>query len=311
MIQPEVKKLLQLLRLFKQVEKSPQKGGSFSSVLGLDYHQLEPEQVEFNAKEKIITIRDVELSNATPMLASHLAMVDEITTMALLLTDTRPGVSLSLRAARTTASTRETEKETSTSIDVVSKVDRLGRNISFTSAQVFDSVRGTLLSDASHVKYMPMPSRVAEFALSPRGWPLTQLYSNHVLEDIEKNETLQSSSLDNMLDSYQYHPEDGTASFASSSSYNNGFGTLHGGAQAILMEHTIREKLSREQQHEGGYQVDSLSVEYLTTPKSQTVQIEAEPLFDESSDGRRKAFTTKMKSKGKLNSIGHVSLSKV
>ena len=272
-----VQKLFEMLRLADTLEKAP----GFSSILGLSHASitsLSADHLTFEHPELKLLLpltSNLYLPNQNSVaLSTYLAMIDDVTTWALLLSDprrARSGVSVSLQAEWGPAASKCKPGDV---IEISAKALKVGRNMGFARAEVRDAASGDLVCFGSHVKYLPMGA-VAEFFLSPYGWPLAQLYADFSSSSTSDEKESDESSLANAFRSFQVFPDDNSASFVSTSAHASLGGNLHGGCQAILMELAATDVANRLF---GSAQLESMHVEYHSAPKSRSIELKVEEI---------------------------------
>ena len=190
-----VQKLLDFLNLYNRVEGTP---GFSTTALGLS--RADVGRI-IQQHESIPSVSNSSgCTFATPLhshlrggltahsLSTHLAVLDEVTTWALVLADpvrSRAGVSVGLQArwcgpARHRMFLNE-DAAAPHYVDITSTVTKIGRKLGFVRAEIFNPA-GERIGYGSHIKYLPM-GFVTDFALSRRGWGLAKWYGKHWLEE--------------------------------------------------------------------------------------------------------------------------------
>ena len=263
-----IRKFFEFVKLQGRVEKE----AGFSTVLGVHYESLINRPVSFDNEQGLTVRLPLTSEKLLPLrksvsLSTYLALIDDITTWALVLGDpnrSRPGKSLSMRAEWGLSSTPKDE------VDIVAKVKKIGRNVGFTGAEVRDA--GGVVCCASHIKYLPM-GFTTDMALSSYGWKAATLYSEYVLSP---------KSLDNIpllseiFDSLTF-VSDMKATFEPSPIHASLGGPIHGGCQAILME-LVATQVAKRELATNAVELDAIHVEYMSPPSSRTVELQVNVL---------------------------------
>jgi acyl-coenzyme A thioesterase PaaI-like protein len=214
-------------------------------------------------------------------LSTYLAVIDDVTTWALVLGDekrSRPGKSISLSlwaGPDCTIGRRLGDK-----VDIAATTQKIGNNIGFCNAQVTDATTNKLVCYASHVKYLPM-GPLFDMALSSYGWKAATLYAKHFLESPLPDEVL----LTDLFDSLTY-VTDTTATFGVVSTHASLGGPIHGGCQAVLME-MVATQVAKQLLNCKQVALCSIQIEYMSPPRSKsgTVDIQTETLlYNKTSD---------------------------
>lgn len=277
-----IQKLFEFLRLVRCLEKSP----SFSSALGLSYNaisSLPTDQLSFEKpflKLRVPLSSKLYLSNQTSVaLSTYLAIIDDVTTWALVLSDprrSRAGVSVSLRTEWGPAAFKCKPGD---SVEISAKTIKVGRNLGFCTAQVREASSGELVCFGSHVKYLPM-GFFADFLVSSFGWPLARFYANNWSPVNDSDDLNDEMSLANAFESFRIYAEERRATFVAFPYHASLGGPLHGGCQAILMELLATDIAKREFGADDSPQVklESMSVEYLSPPNAKIVELQVESI---------------------------------
>lgn len=289
-----VKHLRDLLPVLSRLEKPP---GGFSSALGLvlPSHFFDDDQnVSFDKATSTLQVRlplltkDRLLPNQSLVsLSTYLAMMDDVTTWALPLTDpnrNRMGVSVNLHAEWGPGFAKDdggVGRKPGDQVNLIASVKKVGRNLGFVHAQVRDSSSGDLICFGKHVKYLPM-GMLTDFLLSSTGFPLLKLYAEHGRP--QKPESDHSdAALFSLFDSLQFEKNKDTdnstfttATFAPSNIHASLGGPIHGGCQAILMELVATEAVQRIDK---SLQLYSVSVEYISSPSKKSADLHVDFLL--------------------------------
>lgn len=300
-----IPKILDFLRLCSRLERTP---GFSTAALGLSYDRIaqlaQTNDLMFDANKKRLELRfplqalPLLLPSSPVMmgqrsattdvgpvsLATYMAMMDDITTWALVLADSkrsRAGKSVCLRAAWNP--NRRQPMTGPEEVEFVCQVKKIGRNLAFVGAEVRDSGTKELICYGSHIKYMPM-GVVIDFALSSTGWGLTKLYSTHVLSDPKPFSDNVTTDLFEPLQlcNDDCDNDDATmATFTPSKVHASLGGPIHGGCQAVLMEIAANEYAGRQQDPnkldgKTRLRLDSISVDYMSPPKSKFVHLKVD-----------------------------------
>lgn len=262
-------KLFDFIKMQDRLENTP----GFSSALGLSYDSLVNKQDAVTINQNDITLRypvtaDCLLPRQNEIsLSTYLAVIDDVTTWALVLGDekrSRPGksISLNLWACPDTSVARQPGDE----VDIVASTQKIGNNIGFCNATVKDAATNKHLCYASHVKYLPM-GPLFDMALSSYGWKATRLYAEHFLEHPVG---AQETPLSDLFDSLTF-VSDTTATFHVEPAHASLGGPIHGGCQAVLMEMVaahVAERLFNN------IKLDSIQIQYMSPPRSKSGDIE-------------------------------------
>ena len=190
----------------------------------------------------------------TPSLSAYTSILDEVTTLGLVTTNTKkpfPGVSVTMQtqwgpgggAHANPSSNGPPPQE----VDIVATVTKLGRTLGFVRAEVRDpSNNNALVCYFDHVKYLP-PGWVLGLLLSPVGlWCLDLVLK--LVQPFRKSNKIADETEDSapgIMDPYIKTSET-TAAFRVGPEHCNGMGGLHGGVQAVLMERLGRSVAYRE-----------------------------------------------------------------
>ena len=298
-----VQKLHEFIKMQGRAEKSP----GFSSALGLS--TLGPKAYSVNKEGGAITLNfPVTTERLLPRqnvisLSTYLAIIDDVTTWALVLGDekrSRPGksVSLSLWAGPSTVRGREPGDE----VDIVTNVQKIGRNMGFCNATVRDTATGGLVCFASHVKYLPM-GPLFDVALSSYGWKAATLYSEYFLSDPPS----EAPPLTDLFDSLEF-VSDTKATFDVLPIHASLGGPIHGGCQAVLME-MVGIQVAKREFGTDQVSLDSVQIEYMSSPSSKTVELQAQVL-PRSEKSNRINMRIKLVGDGKTKSEGVMCFSK-
>ena len=188
-----------------------------------------------------------------PSLSTYTSILDEVTTFGIISADLqnpRPGVSVTMQAqwgkAHAKATTPSLEE-----VDIVTTITKKGRTLGFVRAEVRDpSNNDDVICYFDHIKYLP-PGWMLGLMLTPVGRWCLDLYSRYILPYLMNNSSKKKvSSLhannnnyngkenethSRIMESFQ-KTSDMSATFRFGPQHSNGFGGLHGGVQAILME---------------------------------------------------------------------------
>jgi acyl-coenzyme A thioesterase PaaI-like protein len=256
------RKLFEFVKLSGRVEKE----AGFATVLGINYESLVHRHVSFDKKHGLTVRLPLDAERLLPQrdsvsLSTYLALIDDITTWALILGDakrSRAGKSVTMFAQRGPSTPKD-------EVDIVAKVKKIGRNLGFVGAEVRGA--GGLVCCASHIKYLPM-GFIYDTALSSYGWKAATLYSDYVLSPKSVDD---APLLSEVFDSLTF-VSDSKATFEASPIHASLGGPIHGGCQAILMELVATEVAKRELETDA-VELDAIHVEYMSPPSSKTVEL--------------------------------------
>jgi hypothetical protein len=239
-------------------------------------------------------------------LSTFMALIDDFTTWALLLGDNkrnRPGKSATLWAERVHDSqsfhpeARVSQVGNSEEIDVVATVLKIGNNLGFVEAQVFDSVSKRMLCRSSHIKYLPL-GRVWDFVLSDPYWNVTQQYLDYFTKTPPTVLEGSMPSFSEVFESLEFVSPN-AAKFRVSPVHASLGGPIHGGCQGILMElvaapiarRDFLTELSRRDSTQGevapatvNTRLDSINVHYVSPPSKHEVSIIVDAVCIESAE---------------------------
>lgn len=307
---PHIRKALELLKVSSQLEHIPGFGSAFGSVLGVSWKHLQAEQFAYQGKTLKIRMPltksllwkdddDSAKKSGVGLLSTFAALVDETTTLALVVGDPkrgRPGVSVLLAMeAGPALHTLSAGDE----IEISSLVQRAGRNLGFTKAEIRVVPTGQLICTASHIKFLNNLPFVANFLVSSYGWPLLKGYCDYML----KEPTKEAPPTKHLVQLFSSLESDGSkATFTASRDLSSGGGPIHGGAQAIILERAAESTLPTND-----FVLDSMKVEYLSTPN---VHPEVKIVCNPTGDDNKVVICAELWSRGKLNSTGLFQYSK-
>jgi acyl-coenzyme A thioesterase PaaI-like protein len=205
-----------------------------------------------------------------PSLSTYTSILDEVTTMGLIAASPKhplPGVSVIMQSQWGAAHAQQHASQSSSlleEVDIVTTITKKGRTLAFVRAEVRDpSNNDGVICYFDHVKYLPV-GWMLSLLFTPIGMWCLNLYSRYILPYINTNTNTyngggggggsKSKNMDpmnnhsNIMDSFQ-KTSDTTATFQFSEQHANGFGGLHGGVQAIIMEYlgqsVARNELSK------------------------------------------------------------------
>jgi acyl-coenzyme A thioesterase PaaI-like protein len=303
-----VQKLLDFLKVGSRLEKSP----SFSGALGLNPESVSASQVAFDLDKQNLTFRlpltqRIRLPRQeTVALSTYLAIIDDVTTWALILGDpkrSRPGVSLSLRGEWGPSQSGRGPGE---EVDIVTTVNKIGRNMGFVRAEVRDAATGPLVCSASHVKYLPM-GMLLDLMLSSYGWNATKLYTEHVLSP-PASPTGDPPPLVDLFQSLKFL-SDNRASFEPAAIHASLGGPMHGGCQAIVME-LAATKVAMRELGVSAVRLDSMHVEYMSAPSSKMVEVDVQ-IDSKAEASSSVSLRVQLLGGGKLKSEGTLRFSPV
>jgi acyl-coenzyme A thioesterase PaaI-like protein len=293
-----IRKAVEFIKVVNQLEKHP----GFGLALGFSSLHVRAEQFQF--EDKTLKIKfpltcsllwsDSKTSNVG-LLSTFAALIDETTSLALVVADPsrgRPGVSVVLSVEAGPGLTALTVGD---EIEIISHVQRTGRNLGFTKAEIRSVPTGQLICTGSHIKFLNNYGRLGNFFLSSYGWPFFKGYCDIVLKD-PAEELSTSQSLPELFASLE-NSDGSSFSFRGSPALSSLGAPLHGGAQAVLMERAAEASLPADE----SLVMDSMEVEYLSSPDLQPVLKSTQlPV----TDGDKVVVRVELSSKGKLRSAG-------
>jgi hypothetical protein len=313
---PHIQKLVEFLQFYARMEGlSPP--GYATCALGLSYEHIAQnlDNVSYDESNQTLKVRfplsampKQALASAvhatSPGLSTYLAMMDDVTTWALVLADVkrgRAGKSVTFHAAwnpeyETLSPNHRIHSNDDSMIELSAQVKKIGQNIGFVAAHVrnvTDAARNDVVCYGSQIKYMSMGT-VADFALSSLGWEWTKLYSNHILN---RKDTVTSKPASDIYHSFQViHGDDPdpavVAKFTPSKEHISLGGPIHGGCQAVLMEmaanaYVKSDALTAAGESKESLRLDSMQVDYMSPPKSKTVYLKVFPVVNAPSSSLR------------------------
>jgi hypothetical protein len=309
----QIQKLVEFLQFYARMEgQSPP--GYATCALGLSYEHISQnlDNISYDEANQTLKVRFPlsAMPKQTPSsaddavtsrgLSTYLAMMDDVTTWALVLADVkrgRAGKSVSFHAAWNpeydAALPNYRIIGDDSTIELSASVKKIGQNIGFVAAQVRNvtdnAARNEMICYGTQIKYLPMGA-VADFALSSLGWEMTKLYSNHILS---RRDTVTSKPASDIYHSLQViYGEDPdpavVAKFTPSKEHISLGGPIHGGCQAVLMEMAANayfktSSLMAARDIKESLRLDSMQVDYMSPPKSKTVYLKVFPMINEPS----------------------------
>lgn len=306
---PGVRKALDVLKIFHQVERTP----GFGATLGFSFVHLRPQDVSCEDGNKSLTVRmpltdsllwknsNVTVTKgkdepaAVGMLSTFAAIIDESTTVALVTAGARPGVSVVLSMEAVSESALYDLRAGDT-VEIASTVLRSGRNLGFTKAEIRLASTGQVLCTGSHVKFLNNLPFWGNFLFSSWGWPLFKAACDCFLKAPSSTTATTTKTLVEHFATLESDDGGKTANFSGSPALASLGGPIHGGAQAILLERAAETALSLL----SDWKLDSMQVEYQSAPNLQP-KIKIATLVEE----RNKiVIRSELWSRGKLNSTG-------
>eukprot|EP00536_Pseudo-nitzschia_multiseries_P014345 jgi/Psemu1/298691/fgenesh1_pm.688_\ len=222
--------------------------------LDLDHNHSESES-ESNTMEHGNRAHARASTRSPVGLSTYASILDEVTTYSILAAAgtkrPRPGVSVTIQSQwgpgapgnGTGPSSPPSQPE---EVDIVTTLTKKGRSLAFVRAEVRDpSNNDGVICHFDHVKYLSV-GWVMSLVLSPLGLWILDFYLKYLLPHLGKrgSDSDSGSGSDNrstqqpptgIMDSFR-KTGDTTATFRFGPQHANGFGGLHGGVQAILME---------------------------------------------------------------------------
>mmetsp|Transcript_29562 Transcript_29562/g.42293 ORF Transcript_29562/g.42293 Transcript_29562/m.42293 type:complete len:314 (+) Transcript_29562:231-1172(+) len=268
------------------------KGKGFAAVLGLDseslLQQIQSGELAIDKSRKVLTYRykipehlcdsnDETKSKIFP-LSGFLSLFDELTTLAILADESsgnRPGVSTSLYAELGPAGLRRRGILTGDEVEIKASIIRLGQNIAFTKAEVIDIVSGDVVCFGRHTKYLP--GNIVQDALLRNAMPLLVKYAsmkNNPTHEIETKPLLRDllalSPLSHSSMDQETNEDDARMTFTLQDIHKNGFGSLHGGMQAMVMESFGRKQIEKDLKCKAPT-LFSINVSYFSSAKEDVV----------------------------------------
>lgn len=242
----------------------------FETPLRLSYFTMNPKLMHSTGKAftyRYMIHPGVCLNGKTVSLSTYLAIIDSLTTFALVgahesAKSSRPGVSVQLQAELNHNASSPAEE-----VDIISTVTKLGGKLAFIRAEVRTVDTGDLVCFASHIKYLPTGSWMMDFLFSSWGWHLMKIY----LQRLPAAPAPEESSILEAIKPYLEPRGLGLASFTVKKEHNNGFETLHGGCQSILME-IVSQPMAKEELKSDQIKLESIQVAFAASGRG-TVDI--------------------------------------
>lgn len=196
-------------------------------------------------------------------LSTLTSILDEVTTLGMIAATLpsgypRPGVSVTMATQwgpGGMTSLGWNKNKNGRTIDIVTTITKKGQNLGFIRAEVKDPISGDVICYFQHTKYLPV-GWLMGIVLSPLGrWGLSScseylfplgkmIQSIAALSNGRSTTTISTAADDDILHSFQLTGPS-TAMFEVGPQHTNGFGGLHGGVQAMLMELLGREVSKR------------------------------------------------------------------
>lgn len=258
-------------------------GGTFADAIGLAPHRLSPSSFEFPRLGRMSFRYKVPRSEFP--LSAWLAVIDEVTTMALVANDDasvksrRAGVSVSLYAERVeTGGVDATRKGDVVRIDV--GVTKIGRLLGFADAEITDPKTEKVICFGRHTKYLP-GGIVTDFVLRKNVMPwMSWILSFFAGFSPPSPSSTQATteSLDELMRFCDVSEDGSSSTFVGGKPHFNFYQTLHGGCQAIMMETMASRYLSKRSRSplQRRHQLRSVQIDYISSArKSVDVRVDA------------------------------------
>jgi acyl-coenzyme A thioesterase PaaI-like protein len=195
----------------------------------------------------------------------------------------RPGVSVSMQTEWGPASAASPSllgPPGDRAVDIVTTMSKRGQTMAFLRSEVRDPRSGEAICHFMHTKFLD-PGPIFRLLLTPQGRWLLEFLSQNVLPLFTKTKATRSGKEDEdindaktkgILDSFKI-TGDTSASFRVTSQHSNGFGGLHGGVQAVLMENlgrrVAKKVLSLERQQSLDPRCEKILVTYQSSASKQ------------------------------------------
>ena len=214
----------------------------FAHSLKLSYNTIAKDKLSVTNKNKTLTYR-YRLSEHVPKpsIGLYTALMDELSTDAFFVagSPSPPGVSLQLQTELLTKPCHHKQPhpqhQVGSEIDVVNTVTKLGKTVSHSRTDFYCVATQTPLAFSSHVKYMPTGSRLLDLLFTNKF--LYGLYTKFLLPRRGEPKLYEERPLvKDVIGSSLEHHGLGRASFHVTREHTNGFGGLHGGCHAMVME---------------------------------------------------------------------------
>lgn len=223
----------------------------FAHALKLSYNMMDKDRFSISSDDKTLTYRYLlsdsvldTTNSSSSRVGLYTALMDELSTDACVIANwpkpSPPGVSLHMKTELMSQahSSGALAQGPGHEVDVINHVTKLGKTVSHMRTDFVCGTTQKLLAYSSHIKYMPTGSIFLDLLL--RSKPLSTFYqnvvvprqgsppvfndNNHLIHDvIGSNLQVTDSSL-------------GKATFTVTKEHTNGFGGMHGGCHAMVME---------------------------------------------------------------------------
>jgi len=288
-----IQTIYETIEFVSKVEESQRQGGKFSKSFqtihqllhdksktdlsvppddanAISFRYTIPKEICMSAK----TGRDL-FSEVT--LSALLSLFDEVTSWLIMSVDRRKRGGVSVALGCHLADTHVAMPEAGDVVEILAKVDKIGRNLGFASFEARRVDTGQRICIGYHTKFLPM-GWLFETAMGPYLYPITRAAVMHFSS--EKAENGEGQSLSDLLKIGVINDNGTSDSTSSSSKYTfnitddhwNAVGTLHGGCQAMIYEEVGRRIMQAEcsanslsAADNNLLHLESIHIDYLTT----------------------------------------------
>jgi acyl-coenzyme A thioesterase PaaI-like protein len=244
----------------------------FAHALKLSYNTIAKERLSVGPTTLTYRYRlDQDVPRASLGLLT--ALMDELSTDACFRVGqpSAPGVSLQMQTELLVRDLPETKE-----IDIINTVTKLGRTISHTRTNFLCASSQTVLAHSSHVKYMPTGSLFIDWLFNNK--LAFNLYSKLVLPRLGEPLLYEEKPLvKDVLHSHLEFQGLGRATFHITREHTNGFGSMHGGCQAMVMEQVAEAYAKAELHCDTAVILEAIQIDYLGAAKG-TIDIVCETL---------------------------------
>jgi hypothetical protein len=175
-------------------------------------------------------------------LSTYTSILDDVSTWSMILGSCaypRPGVSVSMHTewgpgARSSPSL--SDPWDARAVDIVTTLTKKGQTMGFLRSEVKHPITSEVICYYQHTKFLN-PGWLLRILLSPQGMWCLEKMSKYIFPFLVRSKPMQNESIRSkqILESFEMSGET-TATFRVGPQHTNGFGGLHGGVQAILME---------------------------------------------------------------------------
>ena len=248
----------------KACSHQPGSKPGFQHALKLSYNTIEKDRLSFGEGQKSLVYR-YHFSDHVPKASVGVftALMDELSTMACFRSSLPgpPGASVQMQTELLTHDIQQLKD----GIDIVNTVTKLGRKISHTRTEFVCPSTQRQIAFSSHVKYMPSGSVLLDWFFSSN--VLFRIYNKFYLGRLPNPPHYEETSLiKDVLQSHISFGGIGRATFHVTSEHTNPFGVMHGGMQAMVMEH-VGESFARAELKSDDILLEAIHMEFFRAVK--------------------------------------------